>query len=115
MALQSGQVPSASLWATVPHYISSGGCPPATLAILQRLQTILGTSFSFEGLEGAAERFLEQLDATITADPELRGYVQALDEEAADEDDATAAPELPEPTELVGDIEEFLRGRREDS
>ena len=34
-ALQEAKRPSASLWATVPHYITGEQCPPATLAVLQ--------------------------------------------------------------------------------
>ncbi len=109
-ALQEAQCPSASLWATVPHYITGEQCPPATLAVLQRLQRILEIDFDLEELKAASERFREQLDTTIAGDPQLRGYLERLDRALAEADAQEGADEpLPEAGDLVGDIEQFLR------
>ena len=114
-ALQEAQTPSASLWATVPHYITGDQCPPATLAVLERLQKILGTTFQFDELEAASSRFREQLDTTLGADPQMRDYLARL-EKTLDEQEASGSDDpLPEARELVGDIEEFLRERDQDS
>ena len=109
-ALQEAKRPSASLWATVPHYITGEQCPPATLAVLQRLQRILGTSFELDELEAASERFRAQLDTTIAGDPQMRDYLQRLESALEEEAAASAADPLPEAHDLVGDIEDFLRG-----
>ncbi len=114
-ALQEAKLPSASLWATVPHYITGEQCPPATLAVLERLQRLLGTSFELDELEGASERFRDQLDTTIAGDPQMRSYLERLEGALAEaEAEEAAADPLPEATDLVGDIEEFLRGNSED-
>ena len=115
-ALQEAKVPSASLWATVPHYITGEQCPPATLAVLERLQRLLGTSFELDELEGASDRFRDQLDTTIAGDPQMRSYLERLEGALAEaEAEEAAADPLPEATDLVGDIEEFLRGNSEDA
>ena len=115
-ALQEAKLPSASLWATVPHYITGEQCPPATLAVLERLQRLLGTSFELDELEGASERFRDQLDTTIAGDPQMRSYLERLEGALAEaEAEEAAADPLPEATDLVGDIEEFLRGNSEDA
>ena len=115
-ALQEAKLPSASLWATVPHYITGEQCPPATLAVLERLQRLLGTSFELDELEGASDRFRDQLDTTIAGDPQMRSYLERLEGALAEaEAEEAAADPLPEATDLVGDIEEFLRGNSEDA
>ena len=110
-ALQEAQRPSASLWATVPHYITGEQCPPATLAVLERLQRLLDTRFDLGELATASDRFREQLETTIAGDPQMRSYLERL-ESALAEAEAEEA-ELPEAGDLVGDIEEFLRGNSE--
>lgn len=113
-ALQEASRPSASLWATVPHYITGEQCPPATLAVLQRLERLLGTSFDLAELETASDRFRDQLDTTIAGDPQMRSYLERLESALAEvEEEETANDPLPEATDLVGDIEEFLRGNSE--
>ena len=113
-ALQEAQRPSASLWATVPHYITGEQCPPATLAVLQRLQQLLGTSFGLAELETASDRFREQLDTTIAGDPQMRAYLERLEEAIAEAEQEEADNALPEATDLVGDIEQFLRRNTEE-
>ena len=115
-ALQEAKLPSASLWATVPHYITGEQCPPATLAVLERLQRLLGTSFELDELEGASDRFRDQLDTTIAGDPQMRSYLERLESALAEvEAEEAASDPLPEATDLVGDIEDFLRGNSEDA
>ena len=108
-ALQEAKRPSASLWATVPHYITGEQCPPATLAVLQRLQRILGTSFELDELEASSERFCTQLDTTIAGDPQMRDYLQRLERALEEAENKPADEPLPEAGDLVGDIEQFLR------
>lgn len=108
-ALRESGRPSASLWATVPHYITGDQCPPATLAVLRRLERLLGASLDLDELETASERFRERLEATIADDPRMSAWLERLDQALEEE-----SRELPEPDELVGDIEQFLRDRSAD-
>lgn len=109
-ALQEAGRPSASLWATVPHYITGDQCPPATLAVLRRLERLLGAPLGLAELETASERFRERLEAAIADDERMSAWLRRLDETLAEGD----AEELPEPDELVGDIEQFLRERSDE-
>tara|TARA_B100001123_G_C15340492_1_gene1034642 strand:- start:5896 stop:6756 length:861 start_codon:yes stop_codon:yes gene_type:complete len=109
-ALQEAKRPSVSLWATVPHYITNEQCPPATLAVLQRMQQLLGTSFDLDEIEAASDGFRDQLETTLAGDPQLRSYLERLEAALAEEE---AEGSLPEATDLVGDIEQFLRENSE--
>jgi len=113
--LRRSALPAASLWANVPHYLTTNQNPPATLALLERLQGMIGLSFDFAELVSASERFVREVNAAVEANSEIGEYVRKL--EAAAERTATAPQEpspLPEGPDLVLDIEEFLRTQRDD-
>jgi len=114
-ALRAEGVASASFWANVPHYITTSQNPPATAALLQRIQPIVGMEFDLSELETAGERFRIEVDTALSANPEVKEYVNRL-EEAFDGpvgDEAGAeAGELPQGVDLVTDIEEFLRSQQ---
>ncbi len=114
-ALRGVSLPGASLWANVPHYITTSQNPPATAALLRRMQGILGMEFDLSELELAGERFMMEVNTALAANPEVSEYVRRL-EAAYDEATPTAEPEsqLPLGEELVLDVEEFLRSQRED-
>lgn len=110
--------PAASLWANVPHYITTAQNPRATAALLRRLQPIIGLEFDYADLTAAGERFVAEVDTAISGNPEIVEYVRRL--EAAVDSGATmnlspGGGPLPAGKDLVMDIEEFLRGRRDDT
>ncbi len=110
-AVRRAGIPAMSLWANVPHYITTAQNPPATLALLQRLEQPLGLSFDLTELQKAGERFVRDVNAAIAANPEIQSYVRQL-EAAADQAASTEEPSLPPAKELLLDIEEFLRRQR---
>lgn len=114
-SLRGADLAGASLWANVPHYITTSQNPPATAALLRRVQGILGMEFDLSELESAGERFMLEVNTALSANPEVSDYVRRL-ETAYDEATSTAEPEsqLPQGEELVLDVEEFLRSQRED-
>lgn len=114
-SLRGADLAGASLWANVPHYITTSQNPPATAALLRRVQGILGMEFNLSELESAGERFMLEVNTALSANPEVSDYVRRL-ETAYDEATSPAEPEsqLPQGEELVLDVEEFLRSQRED-
>jgi len=112
-SLRRASVPAASLWANVPHYITTTQNPPATRALLSRVQEILGLTLDFRELDAASERFVAEVDTALAAQPDIAGYVRTL-EEAVDSGPPDTGEPLPGGEELVGDVEEFLRRQRED-
>lgn len=116
-ALSREGMPSASLWANVPHYVTTDQNPPATLALLRRLQSMLNLKFDFTDLEAASERFIIEVDTVIAANPDVSAYVRRL-EDAYDSgeglEDEPGKAVLPAPEDLVMDVEDFLRNLRGD-
>jgi proteasome assembly chaperone (PAC2) family protein len=115
--LREDEIPAASLWANVPHYITTVQNPLATTALLRRLQPIIGLEFDFTELVAAGERFVAEVNTAISGNPEIVDYVHRL-EAAADgggEPTSQQPGPLPAGKDLVLDVEEFLRSQRDDA
>ena len=104
-------LPSASLWAAVPHYVSLAPSPRAALALCNRLAEILDTEIDTAELDEAAERYSEQVSEAVASDEETAAYVAELEQRAdviADEDD------IPSGDSLAAELTRFLREREKD-
>lgn len=114
--LRKAQIQTASLWANVPHYITTSSNPGATMALLSRLQEVLNLQFDLRELEGAARRFVSEVDTALAMNPEIAEYVARLEEQADNPDEETppVQGELPESGQVILDVEAFLRRQRDD-
>src|SRR5919202_1408891 len=107
-ACHRADLPSISLWAAVPHYVSLAPSPRAALALCQRLGDILGAEIDTAELEEASERYSEQVSEAVAADEETAAYVAELEQRAdvlEDEED------LPSGDSLAAELTRFLRER----
>jgi proteasome assembly chaperone (PAC2) family protein len=104
-------LPSAGLWASVPHYVHQVSSPKAALALVERTATLLGTRLDPVELRAASEVYLRQVNDRVADDEDAAAYVAQL-EEAADRLAAeTPAAELtlPSADSLAAEAERFLR------
>jgi proteasome assembly chaperone (PAC2) family protein len=108
-ACRKAGLPSASLWAAVPHYVSLAPSPRAALALCTRLAELVGADLDTAELEEAAERYSEQVSAAVAADAETAAYVEEL-EERADTPDET---EIPSGDTLAEQLTRYLREREQ--
>ena len=112
-ALQDGcnarDIDAVSLWAAIPHYVSTPPCPKATLALLYHLEDLLDINIPEGELPDDARAW--ELGATqITEeDSEISEYVQALEESK----DATELPEASGES-IAREFERYLRHRGEE-
>ncbi len=106
---------TASLWANVPHYISGIENPKATLALVRRVAPLLGATLDTADLEEAGKQFDTNLKEIVAQNNKIANYVKKL-ESRDTEDSAPAVPngpsDLPPASELVAEIEQFLRQQR---
>ena len=105
-ACRRAGLPSVSLWAAVPHYVSLAPSPRAALAICERLASLTGGTIDTSELEEASERYAEQVSEAVAADAETASYVEEL-ERRTDvlEDEA----QLPSGESLAAELSRFLR------
>src|SRR2546421_866052 len=64
-ACKRAGIPSASLWAAVPHYVSLAPSPKAAGALCERLATLLGGEIDTAELDEAAEAYVRQVSEAI--------------------------------------------------
>ena len=75
---RNAAIPSLSLWAALPHYLSVSPNPRGTLALLLRLTQWLGIRLDMSPLERAAADFQAKLNEAVNADPKLSAYIRDL-------------------------------------
>jgi len=107
-ALRSRGVPSVSLWAAVPTYVSGPASPTATLALVRRVVDLLGVSFDATELEDDSVQYTRRLDELVADDDDLREFLGRL-ESAYDSDAATDPDEDADPGRLIEEVERYLR------
>jgi proteasome assembly chaperone (PAC2) family protein len=103
-------VASASLWAPVPHYVSTPPNPLATRALLDRLAQLLGTSFELGDLDELSQAWQTRVDEVVSQDDDVRSYVGQLEERY----DTEAETDIPSGEGLADEVEQFLRDRGDD-
>ena len=100
-------IPSASLWAAVPHYAAAVPNPKAALALLRRLEGLAGVAVGASGLEEEAESFESQVSRAVAANPEIAEMVSKLEEQQSDRLDFDQ--DVPSAESLARDFERYLR------
>ncbi|HEY2637746.1 MAG TPA: PAC2 family protein [Solirubrobacteraceae bacterium] len=107
-------LPSASLWAAVPHYIAATPNPKAALALVRKLETLVGVSVDATSLEEAAGDYERQVNRAVQSDPDIQAFVERL-EAAAGEEETSDLGDLPSGDTLARDFQRFLRQRGDPS
>jgi predicted ATP-grasp superfamily ATP-dependent carboligase len=105
-------ITSASLWAAVPHYVAAVPNPKAALALLRRLEGLTGVAVEASELEEATERFDEQVDRAVSANPEIEELVRNL--EAAQEEELEVGQDVPSADDIAQEFQRFLQQRGKD-
>jgi len=107
-ACNKAGIPSASLWAAVPHYVSLTPSPRAAAALCERLGGLLGIKIDTAELDQAAETYEEQVSQAVASDEETAAYVEELEHRA---DTAEEDFELPSGDALAAELTRYLRER----
>jgi proteasome assembly chaperone (PAC2) family protein len=104
-------LPSVSLWAAVPHYVSLTPSPRGALALCERLGALIGVDIDAEELEEAARSYEEQVSEAVASDEETATYVEELERRS---DQLEDAGDLPSGDALAAELTRFLRERDEE-
>jgi predicted ATP-grasp superfamily ATP-dependent carboligase len=109
-AFRNAGVPSVSLWAAVPHYVSLAPSPKAALALCKRLGQLLEVRIETKELAEAAESYQQQVTEAVATDEETAAYVEELEQRA----DAITEESIPSGDSLAAELTRFLREREDD-
>ena len=110
-ALREAGIPSVSLWAAVPHYVSLTPSPRAAKALCDRLGTLLEIRIDTGELEEASTAYIQQVSEAVAADEETAAYVEELERRVDELDDDG---DLPSGEALADELTRFLREREQD-
>jgi predicted ATP-grasp superfamily ATP-dependent carboligase len=106
-------LPAASLWATVPHYVAAAPNPKAALALVRRLEGLVGVSVDASDLETASADYERQVALAVQSDPDIQAFVERL--ERAAETEPEDLSDLPSGDLLAREFQRFLRQRGPES
>ncbi|HUB69912.1 MAG TPA: PAC2 family protein [Acidimicrobiales bacterium] len=122
-ALARVGVPTVSLWASVPHYVSQSSSPKAALALVERVTHVLGARVDVVELEISTAAYERQINELVASDEDASAYVTRLEEQ--DEEAHPSAPDIATLEEaprlspasgerLAAEVERYLREHRRD-
>jgi proteasome assembly chaperone (PAC2) family protein len=114
-ACQQAGLPSASLWAAVPHYIAATPNPKAALALVRKLEGLVGVAVDGSELESASADYERQVNVAVQSDPDVQAFVERLEQAASDEAADSSPGALPSGEPTARDLQRFLRQRGGDA
>lgn len=97
---------AASVWGSVPHYISASPNYAVSLELVRSISAMLGLRVALSSLESKATAFRSSVEEALKHNPEALEYVRQLEEQ---QDPLTGVDETPE---LIDELEQYLRSRR---
>lgn len=99
-------LPTASMWVSIPHYVATPPNPKAQHALLTQLEQALGVVIDFGDLGENAEKWSVAVDELSAEDPDVAEYIGQLEEakDASDVEGATGDT-------IAAEFERYLRGR----
>ena len=105
----AADIPTISLWASVPHYVAQSPSPKVTLALLRSVEDVLDVSLPQADLPEESRAWERGVDELAQQDSDVAEYVRTLEE-------AKDATDLPEASgdAIAREFERYLR-RRGDS
>lgn len=103
---RSGKLPTISLWASVPHYVSTAPNPMATLALLAEIGDLLDLELQQGELPVLARRWQENVNELTCDDPDIAEYVAGLEVEQDSDLEAGAGDAI------AAEIQRYLRRRQ---
>lgn len=99
-------IPTVTLWASVPHYVAQAPSPKATLALLRAVEDVLDATLPQAELPEEARAWERGVDELAQQDSDVAEYVRTLEE-------AKDATDLPEASgdAIAREFERYLRRR----
>ena len=108
-ACSKRELPHANIWSHCPHYVQTTPNPIASYALLERLKNLVKLDLDMSELGLAGEAFQEEVSKAIAKQPDVKSYVSRL--ETQYDESITASEEMPTRSDMVYEIEEFLRSQ----
>ena len=104
-AAERAEIPTLSIWASVPHYVHNAPSPKATLALIDKLEEIIDVVIPRGGLVDDAANWESGIDALASEDEDMSNYIEQLEQARDTVDSPEASGEA-----IAQEFEKYLRG-----
>jgi predicted ATP-grasp superfamily ATP-dependent carboligase len=98
----------------VPHYVAATPNPKAALALVRGFEGIAGIVVDATQLEAASEDYDRQVTAAVATDPDVKAFVERLEEMADEMSEEEDPQDLPSGDVIAREFQRFLRQRGPD-
>lgn len=111
-------ITTASIWGSVPDYLSAVPNVKVAAAMLDRLDSLLGLGLDLTEIRLVESQFERQVTEALADNPEVQAYVHELEErERAGHSERQVeqrpgAESLPSSDAIISELEDFLRRRQ---
>ncbi len=102
----------ASLWGNTPHYLQAAPNYRISYNLAKNLVSLLDLPFDLGELAAAADTFDAEVVKAVEQDEQLREYIKKLEDRY---DEKVASSDMPDPADVVRELELFLRSQRDDA
>lgn len=104
LAAQEAGIQTASLWASVPHYVHNAPAPKAVIALVDQLSEMVDVTIPLGDLVEQSGEWERGIDELTERDDDMRAYIGKLEEQR----DAVESPEASGEA-IAHEFERFLR------
>ena len=104
----------ASIWGHSPHYVETSPNPRVSLALLEKLRSLVDFDVDLKELDLAGEAFEEDVTKAIAKRSDVSSYVTKL-ERRYDASNRPEDDEMPDADDMVRELEQFLRSQHRQS
>jgi hypothetical protein len=105
-AAETSGIPTLAIWASVPHYVHNAPSPKATLALIDRLEEVIGVKIPRGDLAVDAAAWETGIDALASDDEDMASYIEQLERARDTVDSPEASGEA-----IAQEFERYLRKR----
>ncbi|MCU1406870.1 MAG: carboxylate--amine ligase [Glaciihabitans sp.] len=105
-AAEQADIPTVSIWASVPHYVHNAPSPKATLALIEKLEEYLEIEIPRGDLVAESAAWESGIDALAGDDDDMAAYIEQLEQARDTVDSPEASGEA-----IAQEFEQYLRKR----
>ena len=99
----------ASLWGNTPHYLQAAPNYRISYTLARSLVSLLNLPIDLSELSAAADTFDVEVARAANQDDQLTEYIKKLEDRY---DESVTSSEMPDPAEVIHELEQFLRSQR---
>ena len=108
--LEGSGIPTVSLRASVPHYVTGVSNPKASRALLERFERITGIPTRWSSLDDDAHDWEARVDEAMRDDDDVVAYVRRLEAQY----DARTESAIPSPEDIAAEFQRYLEQHGDD-